>query len=142
MKHLESRRVKGKTSMMLWWWRWRRRLGLSSASVNVLCFFLIATVLVTAYLHGLIEVDSSRLVINIDGGGAGPRKAPRGQRYYRFDESENYLSESSLKLAHHVLLTQESAKMPKHEDTHGKRKPNKLVTIHESITSTKGDYLK
>lgn len=74
---------------------WPRRVSL----LNLLCLFLVVTILLTAYMHGLIEVDSSRLVINIASNngvaGSGRNNAIEAPRL-DLDESESYLSESAL----------------------------------------------
>lgn len=81
MRMTKLRRVKPLTMLHTW----SRRVSV----VNILCMFLFMTVVLTAYLHGLIEVDSNRLVINIASGSSGDR------RQVEFDESVD-LSESSL----------------------------------------------
>lgn len=67
------KRAKQPMSLLDTWPRSPRRFSL----LNLLCLFLVCTVLLTAYMHGLIEVDSNRLVINIASAAESARNVPR-----------------------------------------------------------------
>lgn len=83
------KRAKQPMSLLDTWPRSPRRFSL----LNLLCLFLVCTVLLTAYMHGLIEVDSNRLVINIASSAA---ESARNVPPPRLRDSDKSGDESSL----------------------------------------------
>lgn len=77
------KRAKQPMSLLNTWPRSPRRFSL----LNLLCLFLVCTVLLTAYMHGLIEVDSNRLVINIASAAESARNVPRVRDLDKSEES-------------------------------------------------------
>lgn len=71
-------------------WPRPRRFSL----LNLLCLFLFLTVLLTAYMHGLIEVDSSRVVINIASAAQNARNMQRLKDLEHRQSSESFLQKN------------------------------------------------
>lgn len=71
-------------------WPRPRRFSL----LNLLCLFLFLTVLLTAYMHGLIEVDSSRVVINIASAAQNARNMQRIKDLEHRQSSESFLQKN------------------------------------------------